>query len=69
MDNTQDSNKPSMPATTAAAPTTPSNLQKDQYEKLEEMVKAQNERQGVSDRASQMAGLLTSPDAGKNWYG
>jgi hypothetical protein len=69
MDNTQDSNKPSMPATTAAAPTTPSNLQKDQYEKLEEMVKAQNERQGVSDRASQMAGLLgalgTSPDAGK----
>lgn len=67
MDNMQDSNKPSMPVTTAAVPTAPPNLQKDQYEKLEEMVEAQ--REGVSDRASQIAGLLgslnASSDAGK----
>lgn len=69
MDNMQDLDTTKMPATTSASPAAPPSPQKDQYEKLEEMVKNQREKQGVSDTASQMAGLLgalgASPDAGK----
>jgi len=55
-----------MPTTAAAAPTGLPSPQKDQIERLEQMVKAQREKQeSLSNTASNIAGLLSSPDSGK----
>jgi hypothetical protein len=72
MDNTLTLDQTVTPAkmpTTSAATTAPTALpvpQKDQIERLEEMVKAQREKQeGLSSTATNIAGLLSSPDSGK----